>query len=75
MAIGVDYSAWLVQDGEIKRRFVYQDSKTKQYVATIYLDCKVERGVNDTHTFLSLTASTLASPLHRSTEGAPPPWE
>jgi hypothetical protein len=53
MAVGVDYSAWLVQDGEIKRRFVYQDSKTKQYVATIYLDCKVEKGVTDMHTFLS----------------------
>jgi hypothetical protein len=53
MAVGVDYSAWLVQDGEIKRRFVYQESKTKQYVAAIYLDCKVEKGVTDTHTFLS----------------------
>jgi hypothetical protein len=53
MAVGVDYSAWLVQDGEIRRRFVYQDSKTGQYIATIYLDCKVEKGTTDTHTFLS----------------------
>ena len=53
MAVGVDYSAWLVQDGELKRRYIYTDSKTKQHVATIYLDCKVEKGVVDTHTFLS----------------------
>jgi hypothetical protein len=53
MAVGVDYSAWLVQDGEMKRRFVYQDSKTGQYIATIYLDCKVEKGAADPHTRLS----------------------
>jgi hypothetical protein len=53
MALGVDYSAWLLQDGELKRRYVYTDSKTKQHVATIYLDCKVERGALETLTFLS----------------------
>lgn len=53
MAIGVDYSDWLIQGDEMKRRLVYQDTKTGQYIATIYLDCKVERGVLETHTFLS----------------------
>jgi hypothetical protein len=53
MAIGVDYSAWLVQNGEIRRRFVYQDPKTGNHVATLFLDCKVEKGAADPHTFLS----------------------
>ncbi|WP_315711648.1 MULTISPECIES: hypothetical protein [unclassified Bradyrhizobium] len=51
--IGVDYSAWMVQDGELRRRYVYQDSKTKKYIATIYLDCKIERGTAEPLTFLS----------------------
>ena len=52
MAVGVDYSAWMVQDGELKRRLIYQDSKTKQYIATIYLECKVEKGAVEPLTFL-----------------------
>ncbi len=60
MPIGVDYSAWMVQDGELKRRYIYTDSKTKQYVATIYLDCKVEKGVADTNTFLSFMFTPFA---------------
>lgn len=53
MAVGVDYSAWTVQDGELKRRLIYQDSNTKQYIATIYFDCKVEKGAVEPLTFLS----------------------
>jgi hypothetical protein len=49
----VDYSAWLVHDGEIKRRFDYQDSKTKEQIATIFFDCKFEKGAVNIHTFLS----------------------
>ncbi len=52
MAVGVDYSAWMIQKGELKRRLVYQDSKTKKYIATIYLDCKVEMGALEPLTFL-----------------------
>jgi len=44
MAVGVDYSAWSVQDGEMKRRLDYTDSKTKQYVATVHFSCKIEKG-------------------------------
>ena len=44
MPTGVDYSAWSVQDGEMKRRLDYTDSKTKQYVATIHFSCKIEKG-------------------------------
>jgi len=50
----------MVQDGELKRRYIYTDSKTKQYVATIYLDCKVEKGVADTNTFLSFMFTPFA---------------
>jgi hypothetical protein len=53
MAVGLDYSAWLVEGDEIKRRLVYQDSKTGQYIATIHFACKVEKGILNTHTFLS----------------------
>lgn len=53
MAIGVDYSAWMVKDGELKRRLIYQDSKTLQYIATIHLDCKVEKGAVEPLTSLS----------------------
>ncbi|KJC62171.1 hypothetical protein UP10_02010 [Bradyrhizobium sp. LTSPM299] len=48
MALGVDYSAWSVQDGEMRRRLDYADSKTKQHVATIHFTCKIERGTTAT---------------------------
>jgi len=48
MAVGVDYSAWSVQDGEMKRRLDYTDSKTKQHVATIFFICKIEKGTTAT---------------------------
>ncbi|WP_439408612.1 hypothetical protein ACNJX9_09865 [Bradyrhizobium sp. DASA03076] len=51
--VGVDYSAWMVQDGELRRRFIYTDSKTRKYIATIYLDCKIEQGAGEPLTFLS----------------------
>ena len=53
MAVGVDYSAWLVHDGELKRRHVCTDKTTKQYAATVYFDCKIERGIANNQTFLS----------------------
>jgi len=43
----------MVQDGELRRRYVYQDSKTNKYIARIYLDCKIERGTAEPLTFLS----------------------
>jgi hypothetical protein len=55
--IGVDYSAWMVQEGELRRRFDYQDSKTKRYVATIHLDCRIERGIAEPLTLLSFAFS------------------
>jgi hypothetical protein len=48
MPIGVDYSAWSVQDGEMKRRLDYTDSKTKQHVATIFFTCRIEKGITAT---------------------------
>jgi hypothetical protein len=48
MAVGVDYSAWSVQDGEMKRRLDYTDSKTKQFIATLHFSCKIERGTTAT---------------------------
>ncbi|WP_213737042.1 hypothetical protein [Bradyrhizobium sp. dw_411] len=44
MAVGVDYSAWSVEDGEMKRRMDYTDSRTKQHVAIIIFTCKIEKG-------------------------------
>ncbi|SFN37881.1 hypothetical protein SAMN05216573_11257 [Bradyrhizobium sp. Rc3b] len=55
--VGVDYSAWDVQNGELRRRFDYQDSKTKRYIATIHLVCKIERGTSEPLTFLAFTFS------------------
>ena len=42
MPVGVDYSAWDVRDGVMKRRLDYTDSKTKKYVGTIDFTCKIE---------------------------------
>jgi hypothetical protein len=53
MALGLDYSAWMVQNGELKRRFIYQDAQTKKYIATIYLDCMVKQGIAADHTLIS----------------------
>lgn len=44
MGVGVDYGAWSVQNGEMKRRLDYTDSNTKQHIATILFTCKIEKG-------------------------------
>lgn len=53
MPIGVDYTAWMVRDGELRRRLIYRDSESNRYIATIYLDCKLEKGAVEPFTFLS----------------------
>lgn len=58
MPIGVDYSAWSVQDGEMKRQLDYTDSKTKRHVATIFFTCKIEK--RTTATTLSYRFSPFA---------------
>ena len=57
MAIRLDYSAWRVQDGEMSRRIDYQDSETKRSIATLVIDCRVEQGIVDIHTFLAFKFS------------------
>lgn len=51
--VGIDYSAWTVLDGRLRRRLDYQNSRTKKYLATIYIDCDIERGTEEPRTSLS----------------------
>jgi hypothetical protein len=42
MAVGLSYSDWLLHDGEIRRRLIYEEPKTGQKVAAIHFACRVD---------------------------------
>lgn len=53
MAVGLDYSAWVLHNDEIKRRLIYTDTRSGEDVATIYFDCRVGQGLMEPLTFIS----------------------
>lgn len=53
MAISLDYSAWLLEGDEVKRRFIYRNPQTGTEIAVLYFDWLVLQGTFEVQTHMS----------------------